>query len=431
MNLLNAVLWLNMKRFALAALWVAYSATFWGQGNESRAEDSRILETLCSEAFGGRGYVHGGDSLAAEFLAAEFAKIGLKPVKKSFFQPFSFLVNRFPGKVEVHVNKLRLKPGVDFLVNPASGKGTFAGKSIRLTSSDLSSGKFAKYKDDFITGRYIPVLDPEGITDRNELGKLASTARYLAGFSAVILLKEESLSWHVSQESTKFPFVEMRKSTFQEGELFLEIEAEVIAHTARNVVAEIPANGKATRTIVFTAHYDHLGRMGGETYFPGANDNASGTTMLLSLARDLVGKNGSTRYVFIAFAGEEVALLGSKHFVAKPLVPLKRITFLINLDILGGAQNFITVVNGTIHTEKFDQLVAINADGGYVPEVKPRGPTANSDHHWFHEKGVPAFYIYTAGDNKHYHVPEDHAADVDIEGFGRLRALLKRFSEEL
>jgi Zn-dependent M28 family amino/carboxypeptidase len=223
----------------------------------------------------------------------------------------------------------------------------------------------------------------------------------------------------------------MRKSAFQEGELSLEIEAELITHTARNVVAEIPANGKATRTIVFTAHYDHLGRMGGETYFPGANDNASGTTMLLSLARDLVGKNGSTRYVFIAFAGEEVALLGSKHFVAKPLIPLKRITFLINLDILGGAQNFITVVNGTIHTEKFDQLVAINADGGYVPEVKPRGPTANSDHHWFHEKGVPAFYIYTAGDNKHYHVPEDHAADVDIEGFGRLRALLRRFSEEL
>lgn len=431
MNLSSAVSWHKPRAGFLLLTWIVFLTPVWSQENTSLSEDRRILETLCSDAFGGRGYVNGGDSLAAEFLAAEFAKLGLKPIKKSFFQPFSFVVNRFPGKVDVRINDKTLRPGSDFLVNPSSGPGKFSGKAIRLTVQDLTSGKFAKFKDDFITGRYIPVLDPGEETDKNELGKLNATAKYLADFSAVVLLKQGNLSWHVSQEQTKFPFIEMRQDVFEEGQLHLEIEAELVKHTARNVIAELPAQGKATRTIVFTAHYDHLGRMGQNTYFPGANDNASGTTMLLSLARDLVGKNRSTRYVFIAFAGEEVAVLGSKHFVEKPLIPLKSITFLINLDILGGAQKFITAVNGTIHTEKFNQLVAINEEGKYVPEVKPRGPTANSDHHWFHEKGVPCIYIYTAGNNPHYHVPEDHAADVDLGGFGALRTLIRRFAEEL
>jgi aminopeptidase YwaD len=431
MSLLSADSWRNMKSVCLFLIWLLVLSPIWGQLNQTLSEDKRILETLCSEAFSGRGYVNGGDSLAAEFLASEFKSLGLRPIKKSFFQEFTFQVNRFPGKVAVRLNDKYLRPGTDFLVNPASGSGTFSGNGIRLTAGDLASGKLDKLKDEFLSGRCIPVLDAENETDKNELSKLSATAKYLADYFPVVLLKEGKLSWHVSSHQTKFPFLEMRRDVYEDGQLHVEIDAELVKHTARNVIAELPAKGKAKRTIVFTAHYDHLGRMGKDTYFPGANDNASGTTMLLSLARDLVGKNRSTRYIFIAFAGEEVAVLGSKHFVEKPLFPLKSITFLINMDILGGAQKFITAVNGTIHTEKFDQLVAINEAGQFVPEVKPRGPTANSDHHWFHEKGVPCFYIYTAGNNAHYHVPEDHAADVDLEGFGALRTLIRRFAEEL
>jgi hypothetical protein len=116
--------------------------------------------------------------------------------------------------------------------------------------------------------------------------------------------------------------------------------------------------------------------------------------MIFSIAQELV-KNPLDDYnvVFIAFAGEEIGLLGSKFFVEHPLVPLKKIRFVLNLDIMGSGEEGITCVNSTLFKNEFERMVQLNDSSNYLPLIKPRGKAANSDHHFFTEAGVPAFFI--------------------------------------
>ena len=105
--------------------------------------------------------------------------------------------------------------------------------------------------------------------------------------------------------------------------------------------------------IFITAHYDHLGGMGKDTYFPGANDNASGDALLLSLAKYYVAHPAKYSIGFILFAGEEAGLVGSKYYTENPIVPLKNIRFLINTDLAGTGDEGITVVNATEFPNEF------------------------------------------------------------------------------
>jgi Zn-dependent M28 family amino/carboxypeptidase len=172
--------------------------------------------------------------------------------------------------------------------------------------------------------------------------------------------------------------------------------------------------------------------MGSATYFPGANDNASGNAMLLALAEKMVKKPLSDyNIVFVAFAGEEVGLLGSKFMTENPIVPLKKIRFLLNLDIMGSGEEGITVVNSTLFKKEFDQLNAINDSSKFVTLIKPRGPAANSDHYFFTEAGVPAFFIYTMGPNKNYHDVFDTYDALSFKAFDGLSELFERFIRKL
>ncbi len=88
----------------------------------------QVINILTSEKFHGRGYVRRGDRKAARYLADEFRKIGLQPSgEKGFYQTFEFPVNRFPGRVEVKINGIELRPGIDFIIDPSStgGKGRY------------------------------------------------------------------------------------------------------------------------------------------------------------------------------------------------------------------------------------------------------------------------------------------------------------------
>jgi Zn-dependent M28 family amino/carboxypeptidase len=193
----------------------------------------------------------------------------------------------------------------------------------------------------------------------------------------------------------------------------------------------LPAKRKTKKTIFITAHYDHLGRMGSETYFPGANDNASGTSMLITLANHFKQHSSKYNLAFIAFAGEEAGLLGSKHYVEHPVKPLKNIHFLLNLDIMGSGEEGITVVNATLHDSLFNVLTKINSERSYLSQIKSRGPAANSDHYWFTQNGVPAFFIYTMGPNKHYHDVFDLYENLSFSAYQDIRDLLIHFIEEL
>jgi Zn-dependent M28 family amino/carboxypeptidase len=169
--------------------------------------------------------------------------------------------------------------------------------------------------------------------------------------------------------------------------------------------------------------------MGSETYFPGANDNASGVAMLLELARYFKANKTERSIYFIAFACEEAGLLGSKHFVEHPLFPLKNIGFLMNVDIMGSGEDGVTIVNATLFENAFKQLVEINDAAQLLKVIKSRGPAANSDHYWFTKAGVPAFFMYTMGPNKNYHDIFDRYEALSFNEFEDIKKLLIQFCQ--
>jgi aminopeptidase YwaD len=204
-------------------------------------------------------------------------------------------------------------------------------------------------------------------------------------------------------------------------------------YNSQNVAAYVRGREVNDTFIVVTAHYDHLGMIGTKVLFPGANDNASGVAMMLSLARHFSQPDQTPRYsvAFIAFGAEEAGLLGSKYYVDNPLFSLNRVKFVVNLDLVGTGEEGITVVNATEYPERFRVLDSLNRNGDYVLKVNQRGKAANSDHYYFSEAGVPAFFIYAMGGIQAYHDVFDRAETLPLTEFEDLTKLIAEFIENI
>ena len=392
-------------------------------------EVKRITKTLCSPEFHGRGYVNRGDSIAGAFIADEFQQLGLKKRKGSYFQEFSHPVNTFPGKMEVKCANRPLKVGVDFIVDAASAGGNITLNPKRVPASlALNSEEFGRILQSIGDGYNSIALDFTGLS-ADTLKKLRGVSQEVANFLPVIELTDAKFTWSVADQQFIYPLIYLKPGIWKEGdELLINIDAELKKnYVSNNVIAFLPAKGCTKKTIVYTAHYDHLGRMGTETYFPGANDNASGTAMLLSMAAYFKENRPKYNVLFIAFAGEEAGLLGSNYFVENPTYKLKNMSFLLNLDIMGSGEEGVTVVNATLFEKEFSLLQQINAEKNLLTQIKSRGPAANSDHYWFTEKGVPAFFIYTMGPNKHYHDVFDTFEELSFVEYEDITTLLVEF----
>jgi Zn-dependent M28 family amino/carboxypeptidase len=170
--------------------------------------------------------------------------------------------------------------------------------------------------------------------------------------------------------------------------------------------------------------------MGQETLFPGANDNASGTAMLIDLARhySLPENHHDYSLAFMAFSAEESGLLGSKHYTEKPYFPLTQIKFLINLDMVGTGSDGLLVFNGTTDSVRLETMQAINERNQYLKELRVRGESRSSDHYYFHQKGVPAFFLLTMGsEHRHYHNIYDTREAVPLTKYNEVFRLITDF----
>ncbi len=295
-------------------------------------EVRRITQRLCSPEMHGRGYVNMGDSIAAAFIANEFQVIGIEPLKGGYFQEFEHTVNTFPGAMSLRYSQKRLTPGVHFMVDPSSSgvEATLKPKRVPietiLNQEELALEIRRINKDKELNCIALDFSKATGDT----LKKIAGLSKEIAKFLPVIEITNQKFTWSVSNERLPNPLILIQDSVYQDGQnLKTDIQTNLWeGYTSRNVIAFLPGTKGAKKTIVFTAHYDHLGRMGELTYFPGANDNASGTAMLLTLAKYFKEHPVNVNILFIAFAGEEAGLLGSEHFVNHPTFQLKKNEFL-------------------------------------------------------------------------------------------------------
>lgn len=393
-----------------------------------------VIDTLTSSYFSGRGAVNGGEKKAADYIAKQFKYKGLKLFKNSFFQEFTYPINTFPGKMDVSFDNTRLIPGKDYLVDASSGKVSGTYNLVWYNKGNIPSKKQLKKlaSRNFYDNKFI-VIDSEGVEKENEVFKLLKLNIFSA--AGIILIENGKLTKHLSSTFNDFGILRVKRESISRDfrTITLSIDQKFIRnYQSQNVIGYLEGTEYPDSLIVLSAHYDHLGAMGNEVYFPGANDNASGVAMLLNLAEYYTRKEPPTKtLVFIVFGAEEAGILGSKYFVENPTFSLEKIKFEINLDVIGTGEDGIMVVNGAVHSKEFNMLQAINGKYNYMPAVKKRGKAANSDHYWFSEKGIPAFFIYALGGIQVYHDVYDISKTLPLTKFEDCFRLIRDFIDEL
>ena len=397
-----------------------------------------VIKTLCSDELKGRGYVSNGDTKAAEFIAGEFEKIGVKKYSSDYYQRFTLPVNTIPGEVNLVLNGKELKPGTDYLIDPGSPSVQGKFKTIAISPAELLTDQWIK-KVNMSAGKFLVVeqYKKESLSQEQlkTITDIISFLRYGKDnpASGTIVLTDDKLTWSSSTIQYSKPSITVLSNTINTPikAIDIKIESEFnSSYQTQNIVGFI--EGRVTDTLlVLTAHYDHLGMMGNKTVFPGANDNASGVAMLLNMAKRYSSQTPRYTIAFIAFSGEESGLLGSTYFTEHPLFNLHQIKFLINFDISGTGDDGIQVVNGKIYQDKFDRMVEINREFDLLNQIKIRGEACNSDHCMFYRKGVPCFFIYTLGGIQAYHDVFDRAETLPLTEFEDYFVLMTKFIDEL
>lgn len=380
-----------MRRFICLVLLGANIHMLYAQ---DLAFGRKIVDTLTGPYFWGRGYTNDGMSKAADYLETALKSYSLVPMDgHSFLQHFSYPINTFPGKMEVTINGKELLPGRDFIVAPES-------KALK------ASGIFVQL---------------DSVTFINE-------------DRTFIVHLEDKLTMDLSQEVANYCRINVDKHSLSSKPLNFKIHIEnkfLKDFKTANVCALVKGLQEPDSFLIITAHYDHLGGMGKDTYFPGANDNASGVSLLLNLAHYYAAHPQPYSMGFILFAGEEAGLLGSKYFTENPLIPLRNIRFLMNTDLAGTGEEGITVVNATEFPKEFALMNAVNNQEKLLVKINARGKAANSDHYFFSEKGVPSFFFYTLGGIKAYHDVFDRPETLPLNEHEALFKLILQFNERL
>lgn len=363
-----------MKRFFSFLVFLAIFGYGLGQSAEYAKE---IVCRLSAADMKGRGYSQGGDSLAADFIASELKRHGVKPYGGSYMQHYDIDIYSIDGPCRLLVDDVELKPYDQFRVLP------LARFSAKLTETCRWSKRVGEVT--FIGVDKLDMVSP--------------------------------IMPYTNHPSHPY-FVEVLdtvRTTAPEKIVHNILVSPQYFHKTQNVCGYIP--GETDSMVVFTAHYDHLGMMGDFVCFHGAHDNASGVATVLDIARMYGTSKPHYTLVFCLFSGEEAGLLGSSYMAQHAPFDLKRVRLLVNLDLLcGGSEGFMVVNGKAENTTPFvNRMKARNEERHLLPEIKLRDNAANSDHWWF-SKECPAIFIYTLGGRYgDYHSPYDTCDKCGIE----------------
>lgn len=414
----------------------------WLAGQTSYGQDTayarEVIGHLCNQNMYGRGFVRNGDHKAADYIRHQFETDGILPLHNGYYQSVPIRINTFPGAMKVSLNLKTLVPGRDFIVDPASPgiNGNFV--PVYLKASGILNGLSDKLLN--TAGNKVVIVDARDLsTEKAEVKrkwngwKNSQQSDNPFKLKALIEITDEKLVFGAATRLSLIPVIIIKGAAFQDPVTSLDIHIKnkyIEDYRTQNVVGYVPGTSCSDSFLVYTAHYDHLGLMGKDVFFPGANDNASGIAMMLGLARYFSRHPQRYSVMFIGFTGEEAGLLGSGFFVNHPLVGLSNIKFLVNLDLVGTGVEGITVVNATEFPDQFEILSHINDSGKYLVNIKKRGQACNSDHCPFFTKGVPCFFIYTLGGIAAYHNLDDRPGTLPLTAFEGLTKLMIAFGEK-
>ncbi|MCS6905619.1 MAG: M28 family peptidase [Bacteroidia bacterium] len=376
------------------------------------------IQILSHDSLAGRGYHKGGHIRAAQFIAQEFQKIGLKPYFDSYFQYFTIQINLIQS-AKLKVDKKPLEAGKDFIV--AATAPSIQGK-FRLTYLDYHSPH--KWKKNF-NSQFIAIKEEafKGTKSYPDAISLAQAKKA----KGIILLKKK-LTHTFSKQIEKLPIVEIATQDTlllqKASKVQIQIQSQLATIQTQNVVGYVPGTLYADSLIVFCAHYDHLGMLENAIFY-GANDNASGVAFLLELARKVTHRPLKYSALFIAFGAEETGLEGS-FFFTQNVSPelLRKIKFVLNFDLLGNGEEGIMAVGGTNYPQLFNLFKEKHGFLKHTYPLKLRSNAPNSDHYPFTLQGIPALFFYTLGGAPHYHDIYDRASAINLPIFYNFQKLV-------
>ncbi len=383
-----------------------------------------VVNVLASDSLFGRGYVNEGDKKAVKFIRDQFIEFGVDPLGDSYYQNFTIPVNTFPDSILFSIDGQELKVGEDFHVFPGSSSLNGEFELLFIEQNEIFNLELLQNKIAQSTGKIL-VIDsyPDSLLDQEKRNQLNQIQQFLTRHpnnpaAGTILLTSDKLTWYGAQYQDAISSFQLKKELFnpESEKVSVRLENEFIEdYQTQNVLGLIEGQNPDS-VIVIMAHYDHFGMMG-QAMFPGANDNASGVAMLLSLAQHYGANQPEYSLLFAAFGAEELGLIGSKYFVEHPPIDISTIKFFLNFDLAGTGDEGIQVVNGAVHREDFDRVAELNNQQDLLPEVRVRGVACNSDHCNFDRLGIPGFYIYTLGGIRAYHDVYDRAETLPLTEF--------------
>ena len=337
---------------------------------QDEAYARRIIRNLSSSEMYGRGASYKGDSIAAAYLAAEFRKIGVKPLAPGYLQHYSYACYSHEGPVSLSISGVEMKPYEQFRIYPASR---------HAVPKKLDAARWKKKMKD---GTWI-----FSVEKLDTYGPIVGMAQ--EGSPVCVEVLDSLLPRHPRKVQLTVP---------------LNYHA---AYQSQNVVGYV--QGEVDSMMVFTAHYDHCGTMGDGVYCPGAHDNASGVAAVMDIARRSVLSQPHYTMVFMFFSGEESGLKGSKYAAEHPLIDYSKVRLLCNIDMFCGGDEGLMVFNAKSADTKgyYERLKALNDQRKVAPEVRPRDNAPNSDHYWFSSRCPSIFILTMGGPFGGYHDPAD------------------------
>ncbi len=412
------------------------------------------ISYLSSEQLQGRLAGSPQDKMAAEYIAEEFKKAGLKPYNGQTFQTFDIVQLRIATNktiFELHFPnadtfmKTKMVLFRDFypvsesgMNDSAFGLTAFCGYGIEAPGLGINS--YQNLTD--LKGKIFLIMlgFPGDDTAQNsplapyaDLGSKIETAiKY--GAAGVVFTrggpKADVPKGELQRNAKTYPIpvIFLNKELYPRINMYVKMRTAIAApsNKAYNVMGY--RNNHKKNTIIICAHHDHLGHneFGNSLYtgkdlqvHNGADDNASGVAAMLQLARTLKGrKYKKNNYLFIGFSGEEMGLLGSKSFLNQNIIPKNSINYVINIDMLGrlDSQSKTLVVNGTGTSSQWEKSIkSVKNDSTVLHIVTSASGLGPSDHASFYLDSIPVLHFFS-GQHADYHKPSDDESKINYHG---------------
>ncbi|MDP4131786.1 MAG: M20/M25/M40 family metallo-hydrolase [Bacteroidota bacterium] len=407
------------------------------------------IQYLSGNKLEGRRAGTPGEKLASDYIISSFEKTGLTPLgdQGSWLQGFEIYDGKDISRSRFSINNAALVLNRDYFPLDFSANQKVTG-SPAVALQESGSPWFYDLKEIIESTQNNPHFDMEKAL-REKTKNFAAK-----GATAVIFYNssksDDGVEFNpaegIAPEGIPVIYVTHagRKKYLTDISQTLDVDIDINMEEKKrwghNVIGYLDRG--APYTVVIGAHYDHLGygEDGSSLYrgtekmiHPGADDNASGTAALMELARMLhKTKSLKSNYLFIAFSGEESGLLGSKYFTLHPELDLSRISYMMNMDMIGrlNDSSHTLIIGGFGSSPQWASLISSTVNKKIFSIREDSSGVGPSDHTSFYLKNIPVLFFFT-GIHPDYHRPTDEADKINYNGELQVVKLIYSMAEKM